>query len=41
MIWSWARQATITPDDRKVTSLKVRAGANTPGRADTARPISS
>jgi len=33
----WARQATMTADDRKVTSLKVRRVRNT-GPTDTARP---
>jgi FlaA1/EpsC-like NDP-sugar epimerase len=34
----WARQTTMTTDDRKVTSLKPRRVVRMPGPSDTARP---
>jgi FlaA1/EpsC-like NDP-sugar epimerase len=34
----WARQSTMTSDDRKVTSLKTRRIARIAGPSDTARP---
>jgi FlaA1/EpsC-like NDP-sugar epimerase len=34
----WARQCTMSPDDRKVTSLKPRRVARITGPSDTARP---
>ena len=34
----WARQSTMTADDRKVTSLKPRRVARITGPSDTARP---
>ena len=34
----WARQSTMSPDDRKVTSLKPRRVARITGPSDTARP---
>ena len=34
----WARQSTVSPDDRKVTSLKPRRVARITGPSDTARP---
>ncbi len=34
----WARQTAITPDDRKVTSLKARRIVRNVGPTDTARP---
>ncbi|HEX3945941.1 MAG TPA: nucleoside-diphosphate sugar epimerase/dehydratase [Rhizomicrobium sp.] len=34
----WARQSTMTSDDRKVTSLKPRRVARITGPSDTARP---
>jgi FlaA1/EpsC-like NDP-sugar epimerase len=34
----WARQTTMTPDDRKVTSLKPRRVVRMTGPSDTARP---
>jgi len=34
----WARQTTMTPDDRKVTSLKPRRVVRMNGPSDTARP---
>jgi FlaA1/EpsC-like NDP-sugar epimerase len=34
----WARQGTLAPDDRKVTSLKPRRIARLGGPTDTARP---
>jgi FlaA1/EpsC-like NDP-sugar epimerase len=34
----WARQSTLTADDRKVTSLKPRRVARITGPTDTARP---
>ena len=34
----WARQSTMTSDDRKVTNLKTRRVARIAGPSDTARP---